>query len=1712
MGRAGTYHVGIGAGASVRPRMWMLGLIGAAALVPVGVQSGVSAFRGGGPDSFAVARGLGFSGGGVSLRFSVGRVQLRAPGGELSLAVAGLGRGHGPHPAGLGAPRPSTRGRVLALDRGAVREWYVARPGGIEQGFTVWRRPAGGEASLRLRLTAAGSVRPVQSGNAIRFLSPSGGVVFTYGELSAVDALGRRLPAQLVVSAGDVELRVWDRGARYPVRIDPLIQQGSKLTPSDPTGQPEFGQAVAIASNDGNTALIGGLFDNAGQGAAWLFTRSSGAWSQARAKLTGAGEGPNSYFGESVALSADGHTALVGAGGDGAGAAFVFVRSSDGFWAQQAKLTGSKQIGAGDFGFRVALSADGNTAMVTDPSDNNSAGAAWAFVRTNGTWAPRGSKLTAPGGLGGRGLALSGDGQTAVFGNPSQGTASVFAYTPGGGWTQQGAALTGAGATANAALGSSAALSNNGNVLLVGGPADNPTGSANSGAIWAFARSGSTWTAGTKLTATDELGAGTFGSSVAITPDGTKALVGGPNDNRSGSSAPGAAWTFTRSVSGTWTQQGSKLTATGETGGANFGQSVALAADGNSALIGGQFDNSDVGAVWPFYLPPAPAATTGTADQLAAYTARLNGTANPNGATTTFHYEYGPTTSYGTSAPVPDGSVGTDITTHSEPVTIGALAANTTYHYRIVAVNGGGTTDGADHTFTTLPPPPTATTGTADQITSSGARLAGTANPNGYATTYRFEYGKTSAYGTSVPVPDGTVGSDTTDHAEMQTISGLTPNTTYHFRIDASSANGTVQGADATFATSPPPVPPPTASTGAVYNLTATAALLSGTVNPEGSATTYHFEYGQTTAYGQSVPVPDGVAGTSAGDHVWSQTISGLTPSTTYHYRIVAHSAAGTVYGNDASFTTTVASPLVTTVAADQVTSTSAELNATVNPQGVATTYHFEWGTDITYGRSIPIPDVSAGSAIGYQAVAVTISSLSSSTVYHYRIVATNANGTSYGQDQALTTLPPPPTVTTGLADTVTGTSATLNGTVNPRGTATQYFFEYGPQTSSSYPNHTYPQDLGFSDTSAHAVSTTLTGLLDGQTYHYRVVAFNGDGIVSDGADQTFTTANPAVPAAPVITGVSPNKGYYSGGEIIRVTGSGFTGATVSFGGVAATTVTVDSDTSITVVVPAYVDSLCQLDGYCPTDDVTRDVSVQTGGGTSATTPADRYTYTYDTSYYPYSVTPAIESVTPSSGPTVGGTDVHVHGTGFFGGDQVYFGHDIPAQSVRVGDGGLIATSPAGSAGKVHVIVGNGGILSPETAADLFTYQTAPPPPPRPVVTGASPSSGSLAGGTTVEITGSVFTGATAVAFGGYPAASFTVKRDSQILAVAPPGPAPTTGQITVTGPGGESTTSAPYTWVRDVTAVIPDSGPVTGGNLVELKGSGFGTANAVTFDGIPATHLQVNSDGDLTVTAPPHAHKTVDVIVSGVDDDGKPWQMAPSVYDLYTYGPGPTVGHVVPGQGSTLGGNTVTIPGTNFVLTPPSRLEPKTLPPVVEFGGIPSPQVKFVSSTQLTAVAPAQGPGVVDVSVRTVDGSSPLSSLDSYRYAIAYTRPQGAAWLSNTISNPSANGGSITAVLKSGGLTLHLAPLGAGTGVVNWFWPPLPGHLASDASVRRTLVASGRTTLSNPSGSGIRIKLTPAGRRLLRRATRIRLTAVATFTPTGKQPIDATAALTLRR
>jgi plastocyanin len=198
------------------------------------------------------------------------------------------------------------------------------------------------------------------------------------------------------------------------------------------------------------------------------------------------------------------------------------------------------------------------------------------------------------------------------------------------------------------------------------------------------------------------------------------------------------------------------------------------------------------------------------------------------------------------------------------------------------------------------PPPPTATTGEATAITETGATLNGTVNPHEQPTSYYFNYGETLAYGEKTS--ELAVGEDNVSHAVAAPVTALTPGTVYHFQLVATYASGkTTLGLDRTLTTVSPPGAP-TATTDAATAVGDNEATLEGTVDPDGQATEYFFEWGTTTGYGQTTAILP--AGEDHIVHSVSAALNELAPSTVYHFRLIAKNASGPSPGLDREFTT----------------------------------------------------------------------------------------------------------------------------------------------------------------------------------------------------------------------------------------------------------------------------------------------------------------------------------------------------------------------------------------------------------------------------------------------------------------------------------------------------------------------------------------------------------------------------------------------------------------------------------------------------------------------------------------------------------------------------------------------------------------------------------------------------------------------------------------
>jgi hypothetical protein len=295
---------------------------------------------------------------------------------------------------------------------------------------------------------------------------------------------------------------------------------------------------------------------------------------------------------------------------------------------------------------------------------------------------------------------------------------------------------------------------------------------------------------------------------------------------------------------------------------------------------------------------------TEPATEITRTTARLNGVFEGTGEETTYYFEYGTSTSYGSRWPeATDESAG--VTTGSTPmsVVVSNLLPETTYHFRVVAENEKGKNIGEDQSFSTPKAVGDLATEDATAITKHSAVLNASFTGTGEPHTFYFEWGPTSAYGNSTPVKSAGSGTGTVSVAtEIEGLEIYLPDSLpYHYRVVATNSTGTTVGPDHTFETLPPGLPQ-VALTG-VLGTTPGSATVSASINPGGGETVFLVEYGLSGEYGSETEVSHSI-GEDEAPHTVSAQLEGLSPGTTYHYTVVAFNFAGTVHSADATVTT----------------------------------------------------------------------------------------------------------------------------------------------------------------------------------------------------------------------------------------------------------------------------------------------------------------------------------------------------------------------------------------------------------------------------------------------------------------------------------------------------------------------------------------------------------------------------------------------------------------------------------------------------------------------------------------------------------------------------------------------------------------------------------------------------------------------------------------
>ena len=285
---------------------------------------------------------------------------------------------------------------------------------------------------------------------------------------------------------------------------------------------------------------------------------------------------------------------------------------------------------------------------------------------------------------------------------------------------------------------------------------------------------------------------------------------------------------------------------------------------------------------------------------------------------------------------------------------ISGLSSGTTYYFCAIAQNSVGTSFGTVHSFTT-PAVPDVTTSAATLVTATGATLDGSADPNGDSTTGWYRYSASDpgscndTFGTRAPGSGGSaLGAGSSPVSYSRAIGGLSPGTTYYFCAIAANSVGTSFGSVESFTTA---AAQPSVTTSAPTLLTGTSAQLNGAANPGGAATTGWFRYSTVSpgtcndSFGTRAPTSGGTnLGSGNSSTPFSESITGLSPGTTYFVCAIAENTAGTSFGSLLSFTTASA-PAVTTAAATSVTATGATLDGAANPGRASTTGWFRYST-----------------------------------------------------------------------------------------------------------------------------------------------------------------------------------------------------------------------------------------------------------------------------------------------------------------------------------------------------------------------------------------------------------------------------------------------------------------------------------------------------------------------------------------------------------------------------------------------------------------------------------------------------------------------------------------------------------------------------------------------------------------------------------------------
>jgi hypothetical protein len=556
-------------------------------------------------------------------------------------------------------------------------------------------------------------------------------------------------------------------------------------------------------------------------------------------------------------------------------------------------------------------------------------------------------------------------------------------------------------------------------------------------------------------------------------------------------------------------------------------------------------------------------ATTTTATDISSTAATTGGNVTDEGATqvSARGLVYGTSSGSSTSTV----SLGSGAGTFTSTLT--GLAQGTTYFVRSFATNGQGTAYGSETSFTTQTTPTVSVTATPTSITTTSALGGGTISSDGGATV------TTSGlvWGVSTN-PEITLTTKTTDGTTSGTftssITGLIQGTTYHVRAYATNSIGTSYGPDITFATLTTPT---VSATATVTSITGTTATSGGNITDNGGATVTTSGLVWSTTTNPTIPSATKTTdGTSTG--IFTSSLTGLTPATTYYVRAFATNSVGTVYGPEVSFATLAVEPTVSATSdASSITGSSATSGGTITANGGATVTvsGVVWSTTSTPTIAL-LTKTTDGTTTGTFTSSLT--GLTAATLYYVRAYATNSIGTAYGPQSSFTTLAIAPTISaTATVTSITGTTATSGGTISTDGGAnvTTRGLVWGTSTGAS----TYSVTTG---TGAGTFTSSLTGLSVATTYFVRAFATNSVGTVY-GPEVSFATPTTATLSSTITSTITITSAILGG--VLSSNG----GATTTVGIMYSTSSSFGTSTSTTInsnaIAGTYTTTITGLSG-----------------------------------------------------------------------------------------------------------------------------------------------------------------------------------------------------------------------------------------------------------------------------------------------------------------------------------------------------------------------------------------------------------------------------------------------------------------------------------------------------------------------------------------------------